>query len=102
MTAFDAKDAVTLVEENMRRMGIDWVTFEGQRMPYRSATKGEHYRLIVAAMWTKLKQNSKVGEILLATGNLYLRPDHTTEPNEPPEWQYCEIWMGIRRELQKR
>jgi predicted NAD-dependent protein-ADP-ribosyltransferase YbiA (DUF1768 family) len=100
MTAFDAKDAGTLAEENMRTMGIAWVTFEGTRMPYRSATKGEHYRLIVEAMRAKLEQNPKVRAILLATGNLILRPDHTTEPDEPAEWRYNEVWMEIRRELQ--
>lgn len=100
MTAFDAKDAGTTAEENMRKMGIDWATFEGKRFPYRSATKGEHYRLIVEAMRAKLEQNPKVREILLATGNLILRPDHITEAGEPAEWRYCEIWMEIRRELQ--
>jgi predicted NAD-dependent protein-ADP-ribosyltransferase YbiA (DUF1768 family) len=101
MTAFDAKDAGTLAEENMRKMGVRWVTFEGRRMPYRSAAKGEHYRLIVGAMRAKLEQNPKVREILLATGNLVLRPDHTTEPDEPAEWRYQEVWMEIRRELQR-
>jgi predicted NAD-dependent protein-ADP-ribosyltransferase YbiA (DUF1768 family) len=100
MTAFDAKDAGTAGEETMRKMGIDWVTFEGKRFPYRSATKGEHYRLVVEAMRAKLEQNPKVREILLATGNLILRPDHITEAGEPAEWRYCEIWMEIRRELQ--
>jgi predicted NAD-dependent protein-ADP-ribosyltransferase YbiA (DUF1768 family) len=100
MTAFDAKDAGTVAEENMRKMGIDWVTFEGKRFAYRSATKGEHYRLIVEAMRAKLAQNPKVREILLATGNLILRPDHITEVGEPVEWRYCEMWMEIRRELQ--
>ena len=99
MTAFEAKDAGTLAEENMQKLGIDWVTFEGRRMPYRSQTPGEHYRLIVAAMRVKLEQNSKVREILLATGSLVLRPDHIQEPNAPPEWRYNEIWMEIRKEL---
>jgi hypothetical protein len=31
MSGFEAKDAGTLAEENMRSMGIDWVTFEGKR-----------------------------------------------------------------------
>src|ERR1700692_25855 len=30
MTAFEAKDAGTAAEENMRKMGIDWVSFEGK------------------------------------------------------------------------
>jgi predicted NAD-dependent protein-ADP-ribosyltransferase YbiA (DUF1768 family) len=76
MTAFDAKDAGTTAEENMRKMGIGWVTFEGQRIEYRSKTKGEHYCLIVAAMRAKLEQNPKVREMLLATGDLVLLPDH--------------------------
>jgi predicted NAD-dependent protein-ADP-ribosyltransferase YbiA (DUF1768 family) len=100
MTAFEAKDAGSLAEENMRKLGIDWVTFEGKRMPYRSPAPGEHYRLIVAAMRAKLEQNHKVREILLATGSLVLRPDHIQEPGAPPEWRYNEIWMEIRKELQ--
>jgi predicted NAD-dependent protein-ADP-ribosyltransferase YbiA (DUF1768 family) len=102
MTAFEAKEAGTLAEDNMRRMGIDWVTFEGKRIPYRSVKKGEHYDLIVGAMRAKLQQNPKVREILLATGGLILRPDHHPEADAPPEWRYYEIWMEIRAELRAR
>lgn len=99
MTAFEAKSAGTLAEQNMQRMGIDWVTFEGKRFPYRSTTPGEHYRLIVAATREKVKQNSKVKQVLLATGDLILKPDHYGEPNAPPEWRYYQILTMIRREL---
>jgi predicted NAD-dependent protein-ADP-ribosyltransferase YbiA (DUF1768 family) len=101
MTAFEAKDAGTLGEANMRRMGIDWVTFEGRRIPYRSRERGEHYRLIVAAMRAKLAQNPRVRAILMATGDLVLRPDHFAEADAPAEWRYCEIWMAIRGELRR-
>jgi len=101
MTAFEAKDAGTLAEENMRKMGIGWVTFDGKRLEYRSPKKGEHYRLIVEAMRAKLEQNPKVREILLSTGDLVLRPDHVPERDAPPEWQYFKIWMDIRSELQR-
>jgi predicted NAD-dependent protein-ADP-ribosyltransferase YbiA (DUF1768 family) len=100
MTSFQAKEAGTLAEENMRKMGIDWVTFGGRRMPYRSMMKGEHYRLIREAMLAKLKQNAKVKEVLLSTGHLILRPDHIQEQNAPPEWFYFQIWMEIRGDLQ--
>jgi hypothetical protein len=60
MTPFEAKDAGTMAEANMRKMGIDWVTFEGRRMPYRSKEKAAHYRLIVAAKRAKLEQNPGV------------------------------------------
>ena len=102
MTAFAAKDAGTAAEENMRKIGIDWVTFEGRRIEYRSRTKGDHYRLIVGAMRAKLEQNPKVREILLATGDLVLLPDHIQEPDPPAEWRYCQIWMEIRKEIQNK
>jgi predicted NAD-dependent protein-ADP-ribosyltransferase YbiA (DUF1768 family) len=97
MTAFAAKEAGTLAEANMRKMGIDWVTYEGRRMPYRAKDKGEHYRLVVGAMRAKLAQNPKVREILLETGDLVLRPDHFEEADAPAEWRYCDIWMEIRK-----
>ena len=101
MTAFDAKMAGTLAEENMAKMGIDWVTFEGKRFSYRSAKPGEHYRLIVEATRAKVDQNPDVKGVLLATGDLILKPDHHGEINPPPEWKYYEILTQIRTELQK-
>jgi predicted NAD-dependent protein-ADP-ribosyltransferase YbiA (DUF1768 family) len=101
MTAFEAKDAGTAAEENMRKMGIDWVTFEGRRIEYRSKKKGDHYRLIVEAMRAKLEQDPKVREILLETGDLVLLPDHIEEPDPPAEWLYFRIWMDMRTGLQR-
>lgn len=101
MTAFDAKSAGTLADANERTLGIDWVSYNGKRFPYKSATPGEHYKLILAAMRAKLDQNPEVKRILLATGDLKLRPDHVQEPDAPPEWRYYEIWMQLRTELQK-
>lgn len=83
MTAFEAKAAGTLAEENMKKLGIDWVTYNGKRFPYRSQTPGEHYRLIVAAMRAKLEQNPEVKRILLATGDLILKPDHIQRSPTP-------------------
>jgi predicted NAD-dependent protein-ADP-ribosyltransferase YbiA (DUF1768 family) len=102
MTAFDAKDAGDAGEANMRKMGIDWVTFEGQRMQYRSKTRAEHYRLVVEAMRAKLEQNPKVREILLETGSLVLMPDHIEDTDPSEEWLYYKIWMEIRSELQRK
>ncbi len=102
MTAFEAKAAGSLAEENMQRMGIGWATFEGRRFLYRSTRPGRHYRLIVAATWAKLRQNPRVREILLSTGDLKLRPDHREEPNAPPEWHYYKLWVYIRRDFQRR
>jgi predicted NAD-dependent protein-ADP-ribosyltransferase YbiA (DUF1768 family) len=100
LTAFEAKRAGDLAEANMRAMGIDWVSFEGKRFAYKPRDPGEHYRLIVAAMREKLRQNPAVKKVLLATGDLILRPDHHQEPDAPAAWRYFQIWMQLRTELQ--
>lgn len=102
MISFQAKEAGAVAEQNMQAMGIDWVTFEGQRFRYRSMQRGEHYQLIREAMLAKLNQNGKVRETLLATGNLILRPDHIQEQDAPAEWYYCQLWMEIRARLQRK
>ena len=99
MTAFQAKAAGTLAEQNMTQLGIDWVSFEGRRFKYRSAKPAEHYRLIFEATRAKVMQNANVKTVLLATGDLILKPDHHGEKNAPPEWRYYEILMIIRKEL---
>jgi len=102
MTAFEAKRAGDLASENMKRLGITWVSFQGQRMEYRPAAPGEHYRLIVAATREKVRQNPEVQRVLLATGDLILKPDHHQEANAPAAWRYYEILMQIRAESQRR
>lgn len=100
MTAFEAKNAGTLAEENMKKMGITWVTFEGKQFEYRSARRGKHYKLIKAAMWAKVTMNREVEKVLLATGDLILKPDHHRETNAPAEWRYFEILTEIRATIQ--
>jgi predicted NAD-dependent protein-ADP-ribosyltransferase YbiA (DUF1768 family) len=101
LTDFDAKHAGDLANENMKKMGINWVTFEGQRLEYRPATPGAHYQLIVAATREKVRQNPEVQKVLLATGDLILKPDHHQEPDAPAAWRYYEILTMIRTELQQ-
>ncbi len=101
MTGFEAKRAGSLANENMSKMGITWVSFEGKRFEYKPAMPGEHYRLIVAATWAKVRQNPEVRRVLLATGNLVLKPDHHQEPNAPAAWRYYEILMQIRTDLRR-
>jgi predicted NAD-dependent protein-ADP-ribosyltransferase YbiA (DUF1768 family) len=101
LTGFEAKRAGTVGEENMKKMGITWVTFEEKRFEYKPDVPGEHYRLIVAATREKVRQNPEVKRVLLATGNLVLKPDHHQEPNAPAAWRYYDILMQIRAELQR-
>jgi predicted NAD-dependent protein-ADP-ribosyltransferase YbiA (DUF1768 family) len=97
MTGFDAKRAGTLADQNMKKMGIAWVSFEGRHFESRPAEPGEHYQLIVAATREKVGQNPDVKKVLLATGDLILKPDHHQEPNAPAAWRYYDILMEIRK-----
>jgi hypothetical protein len=99
MVAFEAKHAGELAEANLKKLGIDWVSFEGERFPYKAGKDGRQYQLIRAAMTEKLRQNPRVREVLLQTGNLILKPDHHQSPDDPPSWRYFEIWMELRSEV---
>jgi len=101
LTAFEAKHAGQLADQNMKLMGINWVSFEGKHFEYRPLVPGEHYRLIVGATREKVRQNPEVKRILLATGNLVLRPDHHEEQGAVAAWRYYDILMQMRTELQR-
>lgn len=96
LSGFEAKVAGSAANENMKKLGIRWVTYQGRRMEYRENAKGEFYDLIRRAEQAKYDQNPKVAEILKKTGTLTLRPDHHQGPEAPPAERYCEIWMDIR------
>ncbi len=102
MAAFEANKAGALASANMEKMGITWVSFEGKHFEYKPTVPSEHYQLIVAATREKVKQNPEVKKVLLATGDLILKPDHHQESNAPAAWRYYEILTKIRGELQKQ
>lgn len=102
MVGFEAKNAGNLAEKNMSQMNINWVTYDGKKLIYRTSEKGDHYQIIRGAMLAKLEQNPKVKELLLATGDLILRPDHDQGANVPPAWKYYDIWMELRSEVRKK
>jgi predicted NAD-dependent protein-ADP-ribosyltransferase YbiA (DUF1768 family) len=102
LIGFEAKKAGDLASANMNKMGIDWVTFEGKQMSYRPAKPGDHYRLIVEATREKVRQNPKVEQVLLATGDLVLKPDHHQSPDSPAAWRYYDILTKIREELKNK
>jgi len=91
-----------IADENMDKMGINWVSYKGKKMPYRESLKGELYELIKKVMWAKLQQNKKVEEVLLQTEGLQLRPDFKMKADEPPVFLYHVMWMEIRDELLKK
>lgn len=100
MIGSKAKKAGSAASKNMKTMDINWVSFEGRKMTYKTAEKGHHYHLIKDIMWEKLTQNPEVKKVLLQTGDLVLKPDHKQGDNPPPAWKYHEIWMEFRAKLQ--
>lgn len=99
MSAFEAKRAGKEGSSNMKKLGINWVTYKGRRMKYRTSEKGEHYKLIRKLMVQKIIQNKEVQKVLLSTGNLILLPDHKQDADSPPAWKYNQIWMEIREQI---
>ena len=103
MTAFAAKDAGNIGSENMKKMGIDWVSFEGKHLVYKERGESPFYFLILDVMKAKLNQNPEVKKILLQTDKLILKPDHhDNEAKHLKAWQYYEIWMKLRKESRER
>ena len=101
LTGFDAKRTGDVGSDNMKKLGIDWVSFEGKRFEYRPKIPGEQYRLIVEATRAKVEQNPEVRRVLLATSTLVLKPDHRQVADAVAAWRYYDILMMIRTELQK-
>ena len=95
---FKAKKLGDHGSKQMKHLGINWVTYKGEKLPYRVTHKGKHYKIIRRAMIAKLAQNPEVKKILLSTGSLKLRPDHKQE-NVPPAWMYATIWMELRSKI---
>ena len=89
-------------EAEMRRLGIEWVSYQGEQIPYGPAGENQLRALIEAACRAKLDQNPEVRRVLLATGDLRLRPDHRN-PLKPgiDAWPFHEIWMQLREELRR-
>jgi predicted NAD-dependent protein-ADP-ribosyltransferase YbiA (DUF1768 family) len=97
MVGFNAKRFGSKASEIMDKHNIDWVSYRGERMPYRAYNKtAAFYKLIRRAMQAKYDQNPAVRKLLAATGHLRLQADHLQSPFDPPAWHYQDIWMEIR------
>jgi len=103
MTAFEANKAGHEANELMKKLKIDWITFEGERIEYKTTREGmdRHYQLIYEATKAKVEQNPEVKKTLLATGDLRLLPDHMQEADATKAYRYYDIEMRLRDEERK-
>ncbi len=100
MTAFDAKHAGEVGSANMKKLGIKWVTYKGERIYYSGADKDKHYQIMLRASRAKLESNQHIKDVLLSTKTLKLLPDHVQQPDAPPAYHYYDIYMKLRAEYQ--
>ncbi len=99
MTGFVAKNAGSEAKKLLDAAEIHWVTYHGKRLDYHGADAAAHTALIIRAMECKLAQNRSVHDILLATGELELLPDHTQPKEKTAAYDYHLIWMDLRKKL---
>jgi len=100
MSGFEAKKAGDLANENMKKLGIKWITYQGEKIEYNSDSgQIKHYNIIYKASLEKVKQNENIKNLLLQTKSLKFKPDHTQQPNPKPAYLYFDIYMRIRNEI---
>jgi len=102
LSMFEAKEAGSRANAILRRLGIAWISYQGNRFEYRDGGGGseEHYRIIRRATEAKLAQNPRVRELLKKTCGLKLRMDHD-DPSAARFRAYAtaELYMELREPL---
>ncbi|MCC2679519.1 MAG: hypothetical protein K0R29_2095 [Pseudobdellovibrio sp.] len=98
MTSFEAKRAGDKAGDNMKKLGIEWVTYKGKKIDYKGTEKEVFYDIIFRASRAKLESNPDIKALLLRTKTLKLLPDHHQKPTDPPSYRYYEIYMKLREE----
>lgn len=100
MSGFEAKAAGDLANANMKKLGIKWITYQGEKIEYNSETgKIKHYEIIFRASEQKVLQNPAIKDLLVRTGDLKFLPDHQQQPNPNPAYLYFDIYMKIRDQV---
>lgn len=99
LSGFEAKKAGDLASENMKKLGVNWVTYQGQKIDYTGADNAAHYDLILRASRAKLAAHPHLIKLLKSTKDLKFLPDHKQKPDAPASYKYHEIYMKLRAEL---
>ncbi|MBC7457686.1 MAG: NADAR family protein, partial [Bdellovibrionaceae bacterium] len=99
MSGFESKTAGDLANVNMKKLGIKWITYRGEKVEYNGSGVQRHYQIILNASRAKIAQNPNLKKLLLSTGDLKFLPDHTQQPNPNPAYLYFDIYLKIRSEI---
>ena len=103
LASFEAKKAGDDAKKALRQAAIAWISYRGHRFdPHGSEEDRQfHYDLIIRATRAKVEQNAEVKRILLATGDLVLKPDHEQVKDATPAWRYFDILTALRADLRR-
>ena len=102
MSGFEAKKAGDIANENMRKLGIKYITYKGEKVEYNGSGMQRHYEIIYNASLNKVLQNEPLKKLLLSTKQLHFFPDHKQQPNPNPAYLYHDIYMKIRENLKSQ
>ncbi|MEK6628685.1 MAG: NADAR family protein [Bdellovibrionota bacterium] len=98
LSGFEAKKAGDLASANMKKLGIKWITYKGEKIEYIGKDTLKHYELILRACRAKLAANPQLVELLRRTKSLKFIADHKQKADSPPAYKYHEIYMKLRNE----
>lgn len=99
LSGFAAKKAGDRANENMKKLGLRWVSYQGKKIEYNGADQAAHYDIILRACRAKVAADSSLQKLLLSTGDLKFLSDHKQGENPSPAYLYHKIYMKIRDEL---
>lgn len=99
MSAFESKKAGDQANEIMKKLGIKWVTYFGQKIEYKGKDQAAHYAIIYEASVAKIEQNPLIKQLLLKTKGLTFMLDHKQDPSSPAAYRTDLIYMKIRDAL---
>ncbi len=101
LSGFEAKKAGDLANANMKKLGIKWITYKGEKIEYGGRDIEKHYEIILKACRAKLAANPKLLDLLRSTKNLKFLADHKQKTDSPPAYKYHEIYMKLRSEIEQ-
>jgi predicted NAD-dependent protein-ADP-ribosyltransferase YbiA (DUF1768 family) len=101
MASFEAKRAGDEAKKLLAEAEELWMSYGGRRFDSHGSADDQAYHLeiIERATRAKVAQNPPVRQLLLATGDLVLRPDHDQGKDATPAYRYFDILMRLRAEL---
>ena len=99
LSSFEAKHAGEIASANMKKLGINWISYKGEKIEYKGSGQQRHYEIILSASRAKLAAHPEIMSILMRTKGLKFFADHRVRADDPPAYRYYDIYMKLRDEV---